>query len=299
MNGQPSRTALATAYARAYHQVAAEPRVFTDELAVPIAGIPAAELGETNDSEDEWPRLRRLFLAGRARFAEDTIAEAVADGARQAVILGAGLDTFGCRNPHPGLRVFEVDHPDTQAWKRQRLAEADIAIPTSLTFAPVDFETGTLAAGLAAAGFDRTAPTVFAWMGVVFYLTPETITGTLRFIADQAAPVRVVLDYLYPPATENGAAQAAMTARADRVAALGEPWRSYFTAEEFARVLGDLGYRDIEDRSAPEVLADYMEQPPTYPDSLPRPPHIVRATHRPPSAAGSSTAGADRPDTNR
>ncbi|QBS45064.1 class I SAM-dependent methyltransferase [Nocardia sp. CS682] len=282
--GQPSRTALATAYARAYHQVAPEPRVLTDPLAAAIAGVRAEELSEAavappgeSAADAALQRLRRLCLAARSRFAEDTIADAVADGVRQAVSLGAGLDTFAYRNPHAGLRVFEVDHPATQTWKRMRLAEAAIEVPGSLTFAPVDFETATLAQGLAAAGFARDEPAVFLWLGVVMYLAPDTVRGTLRYIAEHAAPVRVVADYIGPPSAAAPEYRAALAARAERVAALGEPWLSYFTAPEMAAELRAAGFTHIDDRNSADVLADFIGRAELGPDPDLLNSRIVRA----------------------
>ncbi|WP_433713853.1 class I SAM-dependent methyltransferase [Nocardia sp. CA-084685] len=260
--GQPSRTALATAYARAYHQTAREPRIFTDPLAVRIAGVTPDQLVDletaTFQDDSDMRRRRRLFLAARARFAEDTVADAVATGTRQVVILGAGLDTFAYRNPHPDVRVLEVDHPDTQEWKRQRLDAAGIELPASLTFAPVDFESQTLAAGLAAAGFDRTRPAVFVWLGVIMYLTRDTILDTLRFVAGQATPVRMVFDYLYPASASTSEEMDQRTARADLVASIGEPWLSFFTADEVAKLLRDKGFDQIDDRAAPHLISGYL-----------------------------------------
>ena len=118
-------------------------------------------------------------MAARSRYAEDELARAVAHGVTQYVILGAGLDTFAYRNPHPGLRVFEVDHPATQAWKREQLQAAGIPIPPSLTFVPIDFEQQTLEAGLEHSGFDTNAAAFFSWLGVTPYLTHEACMTTL------------------------------------------------------------------------------------------------------------------------
>ncbi|MGY4099853.1 class I SAM-dependent methyltransferase [Nocardia sp. R16R-3T] len=278
--GQPSRTALATAYARAYHQIASEPRIFTDPLAVRIAGVTPEQLAELamatiQEDDTDMRRRRRLFLAARARFAEDTVADAVAAGTRQVVILGAGLDTFAYRNPHPEVRVFEVDHPDTQRWKRQRLDAAGIVIPASLTFAPIDFESQTLAAGLAAVGFDRSRPAVFIWLGVVMYLTRDTILDTLRFVAGQATPVRLVFDYLYPASASTSEEMDQRTARADRVAAIGEPWLSFFTADEIANILRNTGFDQVDDRDAPNLIAGYLGTTPRQVSSVP--PHVLCA----------------------
>ncbi|MFX0581329.1 class I SAM-dependent methyltransferase [Nocardia nepalensis] len=281
--GQPSRTALATAYARAFHQIAGEPRIFTDPLAIQIIGVTPDQLADLDsaaeqedDTDGTMRRRRRMFLAARARFAEETVADAVAAGTRQVVILGAGLDTFAYRNPHPDVRVFEVDHPDTQAWKRQQLDSARIAIPSSLTFTPVDFESQTLAAGLAEANFDRSRPAVFVWLGVVMYLTRETILDTLRFVAGQATPVQVVFDYLYPASASAPEDAPERTARADRVAAIGEPWLSFFTAEEIADLLRETGFDRVDDRDAPNLVAGYLGIPPR--PSATVSPHVLCAT---------------------
>ncbi len=100
----------------------------------------------------------RAFLAVRSRYAEDCLAEAAARGLEQYVVLGAGLDTFAYRAPRGGLRIFEVDHPATQVWKREQLKSAAIPIPESLSYAPVDFERETLGEGLKRAGFDFAKP---------------------------------------------------------------------------------------------------------------------------------------------
>jgi methyltransferase (TIGR00027 family) len=198
--GQPSRTAYAAAAHRAAHQVIEQGSLFRDPLAVAILGESAEAIA--GDAEAHPARRRmRFFIAARTRFAEDALAAAVAQGVSQLVVLGAGLDTFGYRNPYDGLRVFEVDHPATQGWKRQRLAEAGIAIPENLTYAPVDFEAETLGAGLAGAGFDVEQSTFFTWLGVVPYLTAEAMWATLGYIAGLKSGAQVVFDYSDPPET--------------------------------------------------------------------------------------------------
>ncbi|HEY4923259.1 MAG TPA: class I SAM-dependent methyltransferase, partial [Roseiarcus sp.] len=182
-SGQASRTALGAAGHRAAHQVLEQGRIFADPLALRILGADADEaIGEA----EREPRRRglRLFIAVRTRFAEDALAAAIVRGARQLVVLGAGLDTYAYRaDPGAALRVFEVDHPATQAWKRERLASAGIAIPPTLTFAPVDFERESLATGLAAAGLDPARRSFFTWLGVTPYLTEQAIFTTLGYIA--------------------------------------------------------------------------------------------------------------------
>ncbi|MCP2244025.1 class I SAM-dependent methyltransferase [Lentzea aerocolonigenes] len=257
-NGGPSRTALITAYARAYHQVVDQPQIFTDPLAARLLGHSAEELPAATDrlGGAVTERPRRLFFATRARFAEDAVAAAVTAGVRQVVILGAGLDTFAYRNPHRDLRVFEVDHPATQAWKRERLATTGIDTPDTVTFVPVDFETQTLATELEAAGFSRTAPAVFVWLGVVYYLTPDAANATLAYIAGQAQPVEVVFDYLRSATTDEE--RAYQRARADRLASVGEPVFSYFTPDGIAAQLRALGFTGVEDHSAADLISGYL-----------------------------------------
>src|SRR5204862_4639541 len=153
-------------------------------------GLPAV-------ASDPAQRSMRLFVAARSRFSEETMAACVARGVRQVVILGAGLDTFSLRNPHAGVTVYEVDYPATQAWKRERLAQAGVALPPSLTFASVDFERQSLADGLAAAGFRSDRPAYFQWLGVTPYLTREAIVATLDFVA-AIKGAEIVFDYAEP-----------------------------------------------------------------------------------------------------
>src|ERR1700677_1906078 len=141
-SGTPSRTAERVALRRAAHQILDHPKVFDDPLAVAIAD--ASEIPPSTP----FDRLFRAFLAVRSRYAEDQLASAITRGVRQYVVLGAGLDTYAYR-ASPGVHVFEVDHPSTQAWKRSRLEEARIVIPDSMTFGPVDFERQSLSNQLA------------------------------------------------------------------------------------------------------------------------------------------------------
>jgi methyltransferase (TIGR00027 family) len=198
----------------------------------------------------------RAFIAARSRFAEDSLAAAVARGARQYVVLGAGLDTFAHRNPHPGLRVFEVDHPATQAWKQELLAHAALDAPPSLTFVPVDFEHQDLPQRLLASGLDPTRPTFFAWLGVVPYLTLEAFRATVAFLAAQPPGSGVVLDYGLPRAALPPLEQLARDSMAARVQQSGEPFQLFFTPSEFAQELRAFSRR--EDLGTPELNARYF-----------------------------------------
>ncbi|GFG48582.1 SAM-dependent methyltransferase [Mycolicibacterium agri] len=279
MESGPSRTALATAYARAYHQVADRPPIFTDPLAAPLLGVDVDELTELSTRTGDQlgalmnDQARRLVFAARARFAEDTIARAVNSGTRQVVILGAGLDTFAYRNPYSNLRVFEIDHPATQAWKRDRLASAGIDCPETVTLVPVDFETQDLAEELESTEFSRTEPAVFIWLGVVFYLTPSAAQATLEYIAGQAQPVEVVFDYLESPNTQEERAH--LRARSEQLAKVGEPFVTHFTPDEIGRQLRALGFTEVEDRPASDVVGMYLGELPEFPEQSAR---ILRAS---------------------
>lgn len=260
-------------------QIADEPRILSDPVVSSLIGVTAEELAGSTESTEDRPgsgttyRPRRLFFAARARFAEDRIAAVAAAGVRQVVILGAGLDTFAYRNSNPDLRIFEVDHPATQAWKRDRLAAAEIAVPPSLTLVPVDFETDTLAARLASAGFSRTEPAIFVWLGVVFYLTLDAVRRTLTYIANQAPASEIIFDYLHPADTD--ADRERLREREARVAAAGEPWFSYFTPTDIGAQLHSLGLPVIDDYSAAQLVDGYLDGPAEFQH---RTPHALRAS---------------------
>jgi methyltransferase (TIGR00027 family) len=274
--GQPSRTAWAAATHRAAHQILEQGRIFCDPLALRILGVDAETVGR-EAAEHPSRRRMRIFIAVRTRFAEDALARAVEQGVRQLVVLGAGLDTYVYRNPlGDRLRIFEVDHPATQAWKRERLAEAAIPLPGWLTFAPIDFEREALADGLAAAGFVREQPTFFTWLGVVPYLSEEAAWSTLRFIASLPKGTQVVFDYSDPPESLSPEARATHDQRAERVAALGEAWVNYFEAEKLHPRLRALGFDEIEDLGPPQIAARYFpNRAAPIPD---RGGHVLRAT---------------------
>jgi methyltransferase (TIGR00027 family) len=254
----PSRTALRVALRRAAHQLHDSPVVFDDPMAVPLLGAAyAEELRRTPVREDRpFSISLRAFLVARSRYAEDNLRKAVESGVEQYVLLGAGLDTFAYRNSYPQLRVFEVDHPATQQWKRELLQRNRIAIPESVTYTPVDFECQSLSAQLGNTGFNQRAPAFFAWLGVVPYLTLEAFRGTLSFISTQPPGSGVTLDYGQPRAVLPLLEQLAHDSLASRVEKAGEPFRLFFTpadiAAEFSR------FHSLEDLGAPEINARYF-----------------------------------------
>jgi methyltransferase (TIGR00027 family) len=281
--GQPSRTALGAAGLRAAHQVLDGAAIFVDPLALRILGADADDLvSEAKAETDPFRQRLRWFIAIRSRIAEDALAASIACGVRQLVVLGAGLDTTAYRAPpSQDLRIFEVDHPATQAWKRARLTEADIPLPAALTFVPVDFERETLAQGLAAAGFDFTQQTFFTWLGVVPYLTDAAIFSTLGFIAGLSGGAHVVFDYVNPTASViEPARRAAHEALAARVAAAGESIRNHFDSDALDVRLKALGFREVEDFGWAEIAARFF---PGRPASAGGGAHVLRASTAPSS----------------
>lgn len=248
---------------RAAHQLFDSPRVLDDPLATRIVGERATRRIERARRLHgaTMARSARGFMVARSRLAEDQLARAVGRGTAQCVVLGAGLDTFGYRSPYRdrGLRVFEVDHPATQAWKRDRLAEANIAIPESVTFAPVDFDRQTLADGLASAGFDRHAPAFFSWLGVTMYLTDDAFGATLAFIASMPPGGGVVFDYVVAAAALGWKARLLRYGLMRRVARAGEPMRSSFLPSELVARLSRGGFREVHDLGASELNARYFQ----------------------------------------
>jgi methyltransferase (TIGR00027 family) len=234
------------------------PVVFRDPMAVPILGETYAERLRANAAEPDGVLsvALRAFLVARSRYAEDNLKQAVEAGVRQYVLLGAGLDTFAYRNPYERVRVFEVDHPATQEWKRDLLARGGIVVPGSLRYAPVDFEVQSLAAQLEGAGFDAQAPAYFAWLGVVPYLTLSAFRTTLEFIAAQPAGSGVTMDYGQPRSVLSAVEREARDVLASRVQLSGEPLQLFFTTAEMAAEL--TGFASVEDLGYAEINSRYF-----------------------------------------
>jgi methyltransferase (TIGR00027 family) len=251
--GEPSRTAFGAAVHRAAHQDLEDGSIFRDPLAWRILGLDEAGRADVLERARRRRPYLRLFIAVRHRFAEDALAAAVTRGTRQAVVLGAGLDTFAYRNPHPGLRVFEVDHPATSGWKLDRLADSGIDVPDDVRHVGCDFESEDFLERLLAAGLDPERAVFFLWLGVVPYLSPEAVERTLARIG--ALPdAEVVFDHAGPQEGVSDEARAMHDALAARVAAAGEPFRATYTRAQMEELLGDCGFDDLEVLGRREIL---------------------------------------------
>ncbi len=257
----PDQTAVRVALWRATHvQFDAPPHVIEDEVGLRLAA-PDAGWRSRPDMNPEWTRPFRASIVARARFIEDLVAEQSGLGVRQYVILGAGLDTFAQRRPELAsrLRVFEVDRPGPQAWKRQRLIELGYGVPSWLELVPVDFEGGDAWwEKLTAASFDATAPAIVASTGVSMYLTRDAITATLRQVAMLPRGSTFAMTFLLPleltdPAVRPGMEMAARGARAS-----GTPFISFFTPAEMLQLALNAGFRTAQHVSADALAQRYF-----------------------------------------
>jgi methyltransferase (TIGR00027 family) len=255
--GKASKTALGVAIRRAAHQLMDVPPVLDDRIAVRLVGSGYPRHMER--AMHPVARDFRAFMAVRSRYVEDQLAHAVAQGVRQYVVLGAGLDTFAYRNPFPELRVFEVDFPATQEWKREMLKNAGIALPPALTFVPLDFERHTLAEGVDEVGFDRTLPAFFGWLGVVPYLTLGAFRSTLHAIGQLSAGSAVAFDYALPPETLSLVGRIAFEALAGRVARAGEPFKLFFSPDTLEAELRVAGFERLEQLDYGQINERYFK----------------------------------------
>jgi len=259
-NAAPDSTAVRVALWRALHvQVDPPPHVFEDEVGLKLAA-PDSEWRSRPDMSP-FTRPFRASIVARARFIEDLVAEQATRGVGQYVILGAGLDTFAQRRPELASRmlVFEIDRPEPQTWKRQRLVDLGLGVPSFLRFVPVDFEAGdTWWERLAASGFDASQPAIVASTGVSMYLTRDAIVATLRQVAALAPGSTLAMSFMLPieladPEVRPGLVRAAEGARAS-----GTPFLSFFTPAEMLALGREAGFRDVQHVSAAALARRYF-----------------------------------------
>jgi methyltransferase (TIGR00027 family) len=260
--GEPSRSALRVARLRAAHQLLDEPIVFPDPFALSILGKEMEDAVRENPFEfnDGFSRGMRAWLVVRSRRAEDELEHAVQKGVRQYVSLGAGLDTFAFRNPHAaaGLKVYEVDHASTQAWKKSLVTEVGIPLPESLKFVPVNFEKDQLFEELMRAGFSTAQPACFAWLGVTVYLSREAVLDTLKAVASMPKGTSITFDFAILRSMLNPVEKFLNELVSQTFSAQGEPWITFFDPEELRQELKKIGFSETEDVGPPELNARYL-----------------------------------------
>jgi methyltransferase (TIGR00027 family) len=257
MSELPDHTAVRVALWRALHvEIDAPPHVLVDTVGLALAA-PDASWRERPDMHPQTRGMRASIVA-RARFVEDLLVES---GVRQYVILGAGLDTFAQRHPDAGIRVFEIDQPGTQAWKRRRLDELGLAPPAWLSFVPVNFEAGEdWWPRLVAAGFDPAQPALVASAGVSMYLTRETNAATLRQVAGALAPgSTLAMTFMIPIELVADPAEQVARGFAERGArGSGTPFISFYAPDEMVTAARTAGFRDVVAVSADDYTARYF-----------------------------------------
>jgi methyltransferase (TIGR00027 family) len=175
----------------------------------------------------------------------------------QYVILGAGLDTFAYRQPDfaKRLRIFEVDHPATQAWKQRCMSARAVAIPANLRYVPVDFERESTSERLVDQGFDASQPAFFSWLGVVMFLTAQAIEATLRFVASLPRGSAIALSFNPPEESLEGEHLELARQSVIRCSSRGEPWLSRHTPGALRTIAAGAGFSSTY-HLTPELAAD-------------------------------------------
>jgi methyltransferase (TIGR00027 family) len=252
---------MAAARLRAAHQVIdAPPPILDDPVAVGLVADSGAEalLRDRARLDQPFFRTLRASFVARSALAEAALERAVAQGTTQLVLLGAGLDTFAWRQPPwaQRLRIFELDHPESQADKRERMQAHPK--PPNLRFVAIDFEHDALAATLAQAGANPNEPAFVSWLGVVPYLTRPAIEASLGDLVSSFDRGQLVLSSVVPDSWLRGVDAEVVELSSAAAAARGEPWKSRFTPDEIARLLHEQGFRAIESVSLETLEARYF-----------------------------------------
>ncbi|MET7723704.1 class I SAM-dependent methyltransferase [Streptomyces mirabilis] len=257
----PDSTAVRVALWRAMHmRVDSPPHVIEDEIGLRLAA-PDEGWQRRPDMDPRGTSGFRAAIVARARFIEDLVAEQAGHGVAQYVVLGAGLDTFAQRRPEIAarLRVFEIDQPGTQAWKRRRLIELGYGIPDWLRLVPVDFEAGAdWWEQLSDAGFDPGRPTVVACTGVTMYLTKDATAATLRRLALLAPGSTLAMTFMLPAALVDDADRPALEATEPQARAAGTPFISFYAPQEMLALARDAGFKDVHHVSGTVLAARYF-----------------------------------------
>jgi methyltransferase (TIGR00027 family) len=259
----PEATAVRVALWRAMHvQVDPPPHVLEDEVGLLLAA-PGEGWRARPDMDPEGTRWFRASIVARARFVEDLVAEQAEQGVTQYVILGAGLDTFAQREPELAsrLRVFEVDQPGPQEWKRARLVELGFGVPEWLRLVPVDFEGGgSWWDQLVTADFDPARPAVVVSTGVTFYLSEEANSATLRQIAALAPGSTLALTFIVPSELIDDVLRPGFEAAERGARAAGTPFVSFYTPDEMTALARAAGFRDARHVGAATLNDRYFAE---------------------------------------
>jgi methyltransferase (TIGR00027 family) len=258
---EPDSTAIRVALWRALHVlIDSSPHVIEDDLGLKLAA-PGEDWRRRPDMDPQITRGFRTSIVARARFIEDHVVEQVGRGVDQYVVLGAGLDTFAQRRPEvaSALRIFEVDRPATQAWKRRRLTELGFGIPAWLRFVPVDFEAGLpWWDQLTAAGFDTARPAVVASAGVSLYISKDATAADLRYIAGLAPGSTLAITFILPVELLDPEDRAGVAASKSGAQSSGTPFVSFYAPAEMLALAGKAGFKTVEHISGRTLAERYF-----------------------------------------
>lgn len=270
IEGRPSETAIEVAAAREAHRRYDEAPLLLDDVHA-AALLDEAGLAAVERYADGAPWIlleNRLFLPLRARFVEDRLARAHARGVRQYVILGAGLDSYAWRQPESqrDLRIYEVDHPSTQAWKVDRLSGLGWPLPSNARMVACDFEASTASEALAATDFDPSRPTIVSWMGVIYYLERETAAGAMADLAKILAPgSELVFDVMLPWEAMPERYQAIREQMVAWLSGAGEPQKNRYRPAEIVEAAAAAGFGETRVFDVPSLHAQYSNRAPREP----------------------------------
>lgn len=257
----PNNTAIRTALWRALHlQVDPLPHIIEDEEGLRLAA-PELNWQQRPDMHPEFTKQARASIVARARFVEDLVSSAIPMGIHQYVILGAGLDTFALRHRDlsPKVTIYEIDEPQTQDWKKERLCALGMDIPANLKFVPIDFEkTSDWLSPLAKAGFDARSPAIIASTGVSMYLTREAIWQTFREVAMLAPGTILAMSFLIPLQELKPEDRPLLELAIKGAAAAGTPFLSFFTPEKMLELSAEGGLPDARIVSGEDLNAKYF-----------------------------------------
>ena len=267
--GQSSRTAEAAAALRANHFQNAENPVFSDPFAFELTSKGWKKLLTTPltvkvMNSSIFNRTLGLLtgqVVGRSRYAEDLLQQAMEAGIQQYVLVGAGLDSFTLRQAkkYPHLKIFEVDHPDTQAEKQKKLTQFD-QVPTNVEFVAIDFEQESIAEALAKSNFQVEQPAFFSWLGTTHYLEPQTTLHTLKSISSiAAAKSEVVMDYSIDYRELSGVERFGSMFVSQFTRFLKEPLKGQFRPKALHQAVNQMGYQVAEDLSGDGLSERYFK----------------------------------------
>ena len=277
IEGSPSQTALMVAAFRAHHFLnATEPKILRDQTALALTGLGGAEeitaymekltagfaALSNQDIASLFVRNMVDSVCMRSRLVEERILSALERGLQQVVILGAGLDStaYRCTQELTQIQVFEVDHPSTQAWKRQCLEVNGIEIPRNLQFVGFDFEQQTLDQALVAGGVSRDRITLFSWLGVIMYLSDEAVRSGLTHLGSYAPGSELIVDFVMPDnGDDNEVVPNSIENLSRMVSQMGEPFKSQHSAEDLDQLLAQAGFQNRHYYKSGELVALYLD----------------------------------------